>query len=259
MQSSYCVMLLAAGFGKRLLPVTKSVPKPAIDVAGFPLIAYTIALLKKYGFDHFVVNGHHLASELRTCLTRFYGVKIDFLVEPQIFGTAGGVLNVVQKLGLKKDLLVVNSDVITDFDLAAFLKFHHQNQPWASLILKDDERKQKFTPVFYQKKEKTILQFGTQQNKSLLLQKKNTSFGFFTGIQIISQKAFAFLPSQKPSCLVRDFYQKLIEAKKPLYAWEHPGYWNDLGHLVELKKTSQWIQANKISLTYLDELKRLFV
>lgn len=112
-------MILAAGRGTRLLPLTAAVPKPLIEVAGKTLIAHQLERLAGVGIERVVVNLHHLGSMLRRQLGSgaAFGLDIHYSEEPELLETAGGIVAALPLLG-DGPFLLVNGDVFSDFDLA---------------------------------------------------------------------------------------------------------------------------------------------
>src|SRR4026207_1222881 len=86
-------MILAAGLGTRLRPLTHVIPKPLLPIAGTPLIVWNLLLLKRHGFHDVVINLHHLGPMIEQALGNGskYGLRIYYLREPGIFGTGGGL------------------------------------------------------------------------------------------------------------------------------------------------------------------------
>jgi N-acetyl-alpha-D-muramate 1-phosphate uridylyltransferase len=112
-------MILAAGRGERMRPLTDRVPKPLINIAGRPLIAHLIERLARAGFSDFVVNVSHLANLIERGLgdgSRF-GVRIVYSHEEQALETGGGIANALPLLG-NEPFVVINSDIYCDFDYA---------------------------------------------------------------------------------------------------------------------------------------------
>ena len=111
-------MILAAGRGERLRPLTDHTPKPLIDVRGKPLIAWHLDALARAGFTDVVINLSWLGEQIRERLGDGgeFGVRIQYSEEPEALETAGGILQALPLLG--DDFIVVNGDVFTDYDFA---------------------------------------------------------------------------------------------------------------------------------------------
>ena len=109
-------MILAAGLGKRLRPLTEKVPKPMLQIASEPLIVYQVRWLKRSGYKSIVINLHHLGDQIRNHLStgRALGVEIKYSHEPTILETGGGILNALELLGSDR-FCVLNGDVWTNY------------------------------------------------------------------------------------------------------------------------------------------------
>lgn len=116
-------MLLAAGLGNRLRPLTDSVPKPLLEAGGKSLIEHQILRLKAAGVTNVVINVHHLAGKIMDCLGDGgqFGVKIEYSIEAQLLETGGGIKNALSLLG-SEPFLVVSADTYLDFDYSDLVK-----------------------------------------------------------------------------------------------------------------------------------------
>ncbi|MGE0684406.1 MAG: NDP-sugar synthase, partial [Candidatus Binatia bacterium] len=132
-------MILAAGLGTRLKPLTNTVPKALVPVAGRPLIEYSLLFLRSQGITEVVINLHHLGGKIREALGdgSLYGMRIFYSPEDPILETGGGIKN-AQSLLDGETFMVVNCDTILDLNLQEALKFHHQKQAVATLVLRSD-------------------------------------------------------------------------------------------------------------------------
>lgn len=115
-------IVLAAGRGERLRPLTDALPKPLLAVAGKPLIAWQVERLAAAGFDDLVVNHSHLGAMIEAALGdgRRFGVRIRYSHEERALETAGGIARALALLG-RAPVLVVSSDIHTSFDYATLL------------------------------------------------------------------------------------------------------------------------------------------
>lgn len=126
-------MILAAGKGTRLLPLTELVPKPMILINSEPLIVHQIRWLKRAGIREIVINLHHLGEQIESCLGsgRHLGVQLKFSREPELLDTGGGIAKALPLLG-ESTFLVLNGDVWTNFPFTALAK---KTTEFAHLIL----------------------------------------------------------------------------------------------------------------------------
>src|SRR3712207_2637022 len=141
-------MILAAGYGTRLWPLTIDRAKPAIPFMNRPLVGYVAEYLAGYGFRDVVVNLHHRPESVRRALgdgSRF-GVKLHYVEEPEILGTSGALDN-TREFFEHETFVVVNGKIITDIDLNAALETHRKTNAIATLVLLPNTRRERFSIV----------------------------------------------------------------------------------------------------------------
>jgi len=126
-------MVLCAGFGTRLLPLTEELPKPLVPVGDGSVLDHIAAALRQAGVRRLVVNGHHLAEVLRDALPSLV-LPCAMVEEPVIRGTAGGVAGAAELLG-DRDVVVVNGDILAEVDYAALLAAHGATPAVATLAV----------------------------------------------------------------------------------------------------------------------------
>ena len=142
-------MILAAGLGERLRPLTALRPKPALPVRGVPVIAYNLALLARHGFEEVVINVHHLAPALMAAAERYKpaGLRLRFSGETRLLGTGGGIRRVADFLRESDPSLVLAGDMLLDFDLTALIARHRSRGDAVTLLLRDDPREKSFGTI----------------------------------------------------------------------------------------------------------------
>jgi len=173
-------MILAAGFGTRLRPLTDSIPKALVPFNGEPMINYQIKKLVSYGFDEIIINAHHFAEQITEYFKKnSFGVKIDVIEEEEILGTGGGILNAAKYFKNENFFLVINVDVFTDFDFSKIIKYHKSKLPFVTLAVQKRKTKR------YLEFDKNMKLLGRENENS---QKENLYA--FNGIHIISNKIF---------------------------------------------------------------------
>ena len=142
-------MILAAGFGTRLFPLTIDRTKPAIPFLGKPLVGYVAEYVARYGFREVVVNLHHQPDSVIKALGdgSDYGVKIHYtLEEPDILGTSGALDN-ARNLLENETFLIVNGKIISDIDIAKAIETHKKTGAIATMVLKENAKREKFTEI----------------------------------------------------------------------------------------------------------------
>src|SRR5467141_1553300 len=141
-------LILSAGYGTRLWPLTEDRTKPAIPILGKPLVGYAAEYVARYGCDEVVVNLHHRPESVRRALgdgSRF-GVKLAYVEETEILGTSGALDNAWALLD-GETFVVVNGKIITDIDLNAALETHRRKQAIATLVLLPNVACERFSVV----------------------------------------------------------------------------------------------------------------
>lgn len=249
-------MLLAAGLGTRLKPLTDFIPKPLIPINGIPLIFYNLALLKKHGIREVVINLHHLGGQIQTILGdgKDYGFIFHYSFEPKILGTGGGVKRAESFLK-NGPFFVLNADIIIDANLTGIMDHHRKNGSEATLVVKKRKKSDDFSPIFVDalSPAKKIVSFF---NKPRIVRKAEVNF--FTGIHVLNQNFFQSVNKNKKSCIIRHYYCRRLEKGASLGTYPlQNGYWNDLGTPERVAKTIGFFARNGFPLSYRKELEFL--
>src|SRR5665647_958201 len=134
------VMVMAAGRGTRLRPVTDLLPKPMAPVANRPVLYHILRLLKRHGFGEVVLNLHHMPEVITEYLGdgSVVGLDVHYSHEPELLGTSGGVKKNEEFLGAGT-FLVMSGDALTDIDLTGLIAAHKRNGSIATLAVKEME------------------------------------------------------------------------------------------------------------------------
>lgn len=142
-------MIVAAGLGTRLLPLTRLLPKPALPVRGVPLVAFQLALLARSGASEVAINTHHLPRALEDAARAWCppGVALRFSHERELLGTGGGIRRVADFLRESDPCLLLGGDMILDADLGALVAWHRAGGHDATLLLREDPRAERFGTI----------------------------------------------------------------------------------------------------------------
>lgn len=216
-QKIHSCVLLAAGFGTRLRPLTEKMPKPMIPFGNEKLIDFHLSTLKKFGIRNVVINLHYLGEQIEHYVGNgsHHGLHVQYSREPEILGTGGGVKQAARLLDTP--CFVINTDTVHNCDLHALAAQHFASQADATLVLRKLKAHETFSPIAID-----------AAGKITSFRKKGDYF--FTGIQIISKAVLDQLPpSGQSSCLIEHGYEPMLAAGKNLQSFLYEGYWNDLG------------------------------
>ncbi|MBK7935484.1 MAG: NDP-sugar synthase [Pyrinomonadaceae bacterium] len=226
-------MILAAGFGTRLFPLTIDRTKPAIPFLGKPLVGYVAEYLARYGITETVVNLHHQPDSVIKALGdgRGFGVHIDYTREvPKILGTAGALDNAREHLE-NDTFLIVNGKIITDIDIGAALETHRSSGALATMVLKPNIKREKFTIV--ETKDGMVEGFGDFARPFTEEEIRDTvhepySPPMFTGIHIMEPRVFDYIPRGVYSDIVPTFYNPAIKNGERIAAHLTEANWFEL-------------------------------
>jgi len=246
-------MLLAAGLGTRLKPLSERTPKPLLPVANVPLIEYNLRLLKEHGITEAVINLHHLGGAIEDHLGNGsdYGMAITYSTEEEILGTGGGVKCVEQRLG-PGTFVVINADIICDADLTAAIRAHRERRALATMVVLEDPRAEEFGAVEFDERGNIIQIAGKIDNPPAL--PGPFAKALFTGIHILEPRVLEYIPPDIFVCINNYAYPKMIANREAVFAWPMEGYWCDLGTPQRLLEVNQEMLSRKIGLGHYDPL-----
>jgi len=219
-------MILAAGYGTRLKPLTDNFPKALVPFKNGTMISYQLEKLKGIGIKEVIVNAYHFSEQLiKYFQENDFGVKIDIITEDEILGTGGGVLNAKDYLGSEEYFLVLNVDVFTDFNIELLIKEYEVCKPFALLAV------QKRNTSRYLEFDNNFILKGRVKSNSI-----EENYYAFNGMHIISNEIF----SQNNKIGYRDIIDIYIEEKKIVKGFNvGESVFIDLGKVENLKKAEE--------------------
>ncbi len=217
-------MILAAGLGTRLHPITQTIPKPLVPVLNVPNVLHSLALMKRAGAEDVILNLHHLPAELEKFLGdgSKWKMQIAYTHESQLLGTGGGLKKAEWFLG-KEPFILANCDFVCDFDLRNSIERHFRHKALGTLVLLDDPKRQHL----YSKVGVTPTGHLCQVPKKKTETPSRT--GIFTGIHFLDPQAFHHL-DEKP-CGINDVLYPQWMEKDPsrVFGDFAQGSWYDTG------------------------------
>jgi mannose-1-phosphate guanylyltransferase len=207
-------VILGAGLGTRLRPLTDRVPKPALPVVHRPLASYAVERLRAAGVDRIAMNVHHLAGVLERAL----GDEVVIAREPALLGTGGGVRFAAGALE-PDDVFVMNGDILFWPDLEGALALHRALGAIATVVLREDPRA----------RELGALGIDAEGRVRSLLTPAPPGIRehMFTGVHVLSARAVSDLPAE--GCIIRKAYRRWIDAGEVVAGFVDHGPWRDLG------------------------------
>ena len=235
-------MILAAGLGTRLRPLTYEMPKPMVPVLNRPVMEHIARLLAAHGFGQVIANLHWFPDRIRGHFGdgSALGLDLEYVEEQALLGTAGGVRNVAGFLG--DSFLVISGDALTDIDLTAMGEFHSSHDGIATLATKHVDDTSQFGVVITGS-DGRVQGFQEKPDPAEALSDRANC-----GIYMFRSDIFEFFPAPGASKAAGsddppdfadwalDVYPALLDADIPFYCHEIDAYWNDIGNIEELRE-----------------------
>jgi NDP-sugar pyrophosphorylase family protein len=217
-------MILAAGGGTRLHPLTHALPKPMLPIANAPVMEYVVRLLARHGFDSIIVNLHHLGHTIADHFGdgQRLGVRITYSREDEPTGTAGGVKRVADFFG-GETFVVIGGDDLTDIDVGAVLDFHRHRGALATIALTEVSDVSQFGVVVTDETGR-ILRFQEKPPPAEALSNLAN-----TGVYVFEPEMLDFIPADEFFDFGRQVFPLLLERGAAFYGYRAGGYWRDVG------------------------------
>ena len=231
-------MIFAAGLGTRLKPFTDNHPKALAVVNGKPLLQRNIEYLKSFGIDEIVINVHHFADQIIEFLeeNNYFGIEIIISDETdQVLETGGGLVKA--KDNFNEDFLVMNVDILTDLNLAEFIKAHQENKAIVSLAVSDRDSSRKL--FFNEQNElKGWRNLKTEEEIKAVDSLDNCKDLAFSGIHVISPALFDKI-TEKGKFSIMKVYMDLMQTES-IIGFDHSG-----GILIDVGRPESVLEAEQ--------------
>ncbi len=218
-------MVLAAGLGTRLRPLTYEITKPMVPVLDRPVMEHILDLIDRHSFDGVIANLHYFPETIR----EYFGERISYRFEEQLLGTAGGVRACADFFG-DEPFLVISGDALTDIDLTAFTARHRETGGIATLAVKRVADTREYGVVLHDRAGRiTGFQEKPEPDEAL------SDLGN-CGIYMFEPSIFDYFPDRPFVDWAKDVFPALLENDVPFHIHEVAEYWNDVGSLGELRQ-----------------------
>jgi len=229
-------MILAAGFGTRLKPITDSIPKPLIEVNGEVILERIIRRLSASGFDEIVINVHHLAGKIKNFLKskNNFGLRIELSEEKEILGTGGALKKAEWFLRNSGHFILHNADIYTNLDYQNLYKCHLRYNSLATLAVKNRDSK-------------SYLLFDENMNLKGISSKKESGYKSlaFSGVHVISAEIFSKMTELGFFSII-DVYMRLIGEGEILKGFcDDKSLWFDIGSIGKLEELNKFLRRRK--------------
>ena len=237
-------MILAAGLGTRLRPLTNERPKALVEINGRTLLEIVLARLKAFGIREVVINAHHFADKLVEYLKANdnFGMTIEVSREDLLLDTGGGLKKaahffLAESTGSEEPILVHNVDVISTIDFTRMAQVHDDNKALATLAVQDRETSRYL--LFDENLHLCGRRNGRDAPLEMVRPSRNVSPLAFSGIHIVSPRLFGKLTEQGVFSIITSYLRLAGEGEAILGFRADECHWRDLGRLDDLKRAVQ--------------------
>lgn len=248
-------MILAAGFGTRLRPLTDRMPKALVPVNGRPMIAHVIDKFIFYGINDILINAHYFADQVKDFINRSnYNAEIRVVEENKIMGTGGGIFNMLNFIS-DDDFVVYNTDVICDVDLKELMSYHEQNKAAATMVMQDRDT---FNQVVIDSGNNfcglNLIKKGI--NKIVRKPSGGMELLAFCGIHAVNKNKIEKYRQELTEYSIIDVYLKAASELEIIKAYITHINWFDLGTPEKLKEAEEYLKDSPPVIISQDTRKR---
>jgi len=231
-------MILAAGLGTRLKPLTLSKPKALVEVANVSLLEHNIKKLIDCGCNHIVINVHHFAEQIIEHISnKHYSADIFISDETNLLlDTGGGLVNAKHLFDSKNDILIHNVDIISKIDFLSFYKEHKENNSLATLAVS----KRETSRYLLFNKENTLCGWENTKTgeKIISSENKNLTRWGFSGIQFINPELLNLIQQEGSFSIIPEYLK--LSKSYPIKSYIHSKkIWVDVGKIEAIEKAEK--------------------
>jgi mannose-1-phosphate guanylyltransferase/phosphomannomutase len=224
-------MILAAGVGSRLDPLTRQIPKPMVPIVNRPVMEHIVELLAKHGIKDIMVNLHYLADQIEGHFGdgSKWGVNIQYSVEEKLWGDAGSLKRCEDFFD--DTFLVVGGDDLADIDLTRMLRLHKEKKALATIALSLVDDPSEYGIALLNERGK-ITRFLEKPRGEVIF--SNTAN---TGVYIFEPSILELIPRGVPYGFGNNVFPMLLEHRTRFYGYLTSSYWRDVGNLKQYQQT----------------------
>ncbi len=241
-------MVLAAGLGTRLRPLTEQRPKALVEVAGRTLLEITLWRLRAFGIREVIINVHHFADMITQYLRANddFGMRIAISREEILLDTGGGLKKAAYFFledpgGPEKPFIAHNVDVISTIDLGRMARFHSENQALATLAVKD--RKTSRYLLFDQHLQLCGRQTAPERKSEFVRPAEQVQALAFSGIHVISPRLLSMMTEQGAFSIITSYLRLAAQGERILAFRADEYYWRDLGKLEDVRQATEDLKS----------------
>ncbi len=231
-------MILAAGMGTRLRPLTEVRPKVLVPLNGLPILDFWVWRLHASGYEAVVLNAFHLSDRLHRAVRESpWPLPVEVRVEEKLLGTGGGIKNVLDFFG-HEPVTVINGDVISNADLKNLREAHGEGQSSVTFLMHD-------FPAFNNvavSQNKNILGFG-QKAREMSAAGGDVNLEAFTGIHVVNPSCFSGVPQGQPFDILKLYEEFILRGDPPRAHYQDGLFWREMGSLEAYRTLSRELSS----------------
>ena len=235
-------MILAAGVGSRLDPLTRNVPKPMVPIVNRPVMEHIVELLKRHGFNEIMVNLYYLGEQIETHFGdgSRWGVRIHYSKEDRLWGDAGSVKRCEHFFD--DTFLVIGGDDITDLDLTRLLRYHKEKRAIATIALSLVDDPSEYGIALLNERGRITRFLEKPRGEVIFSNAANT------GVYVFEPEIFDLIPRGVTYGFGANLLPLLLEQRRPFYGFLTSSYWKDVGNLRTYQQTHVDAMQGRVSL-----------
>jgi len=219
-------LIMAAGYGTRMEPLTLAVPKPMVPIVNKPTMQHNIELLRRNGIRDIVANIHYHPEQIENFFEDgdAFGVNLAYSYEEKLLGTAGGVRRMGRRVSrIDETFMVLSSDALTDINIRKLVSFHKKKKALATIALMPVEDTTQFGVVILDKDQK-VTSFQEKPKKENALSNLAN-----TGIYVFEPEILDMIPEDQFYDFGHELFPMLAKKKAPVYGYKMVEFWSDVG------------------------------
>jgi mannose-1-phosphate guanylyltransferase/phosphomannomutase len=235
-------MILAAGVGSRLDPLTRNVPKPMVPIVNRPVMEHIVELLKRHGFNEIMVNLYYLGEQIETHFGdgSRWGVRIHYSKEDRLWGDAGSVKRCEHFFD--DTFVVIGGDDITDLDLTRLLRYHKEKRAIATIALSLVDDPSEYGIALLNERGRITRFLEKPRGEVIFSNAANT------GVYVFEPEIFDLIPRGVTYGFGANLLPLLLEQRRPFYGFLTSSYWKDVGNLRTYQQTHVDAMQGRVSL-----------
>jgi NDP-sugar pyrophosphorylase family protein len=249
-------MILAAGLGTRLRPLTDDRPKALVEVAGHTLLEITLRRLRQFGIREVIVNVHHFADMVVDYLKKNddFGMRIEISREEVLLDTGGGLKKAAwffledslsAHSGKEKPFILHNVDVLSTIDLSRMMQFHHDTQALATLAVQD--RKTSRYLLFDERRQLCGRRVGDEATELVRAAQESHPWAF-SGVHVLSPRLLHMISEEGAFSIITSYLRLAGQNEKILAFRADQYYWRDLGRLESIAQAARDAERGLVQL-----------